>query len=249
MSSEDYMSVLGDLSKIARKGYIPTISEGDTGVGLTLLDQLGVALTSSEKATYQGIVIKAIRTGRTNRQNRVNLFARVPNWKISACKSSAEILEKYGYSSSDGHGEKLFCTVRARVPNSQGLYLDIVDGNTVLSEKCRDGKDEVDVAKWLICDLKSRLDRSHPETIWVLARPFDKDGGEMFSYSEAIYTGPPDTEMLPTLLRSGTVTMDHLIQNKDGRVTEKGPLFKISPANIDALFPAPKKYDLLAMSP
>jgi len=40
--------------------------------------------------------------------------------------------------------------------------------------------------------------------------------------------------------------MDHLIKrNAKGRVSEKGPSFKISPQNLDLLFPSPVEYDLL----
>jgi hypothetical protein len=40
------------------------------------------------------------------------------------------------------------------------------------------------------------------------------------------------------LLQAGVVTMDHLIKQKsDGRVSEKGPLFKLEPSDFGLLFP------------
>lgn len=49
------------------------------------------------------------------------------------------------------------------------------------------------------------------------------------------------------LLENGTITMDHLIKRsaKNGRVSEKGPLFKINSRDLSLIFPAPIKYSLL----
>ncbi|WP_419179400.1 MvaI/BcnI family restriction endonuclease [Providencia stuartii] len=49
------------------------------------------------------------------------------------------------------------------------------------------------------------------------------------------------------LLESGTITMDHLIKRsaKNGRVTEKGPLFKINSRDLSLIFPEPVKYSLI----
>jgi hypothetical protein len=39
--------------------------------------------------------------------------------------------------------------------------------------------------------------------------------------------------------------MDHLISHAERKVVEKGPLFKIHPKNVDALFPKSHTIDLL----
>lgn len=47
------------------------------------------------------------------------------------------------------------------------------------------------------------------------------------------------------LLEQGEITMDHLIKrNAKGRVSEKGPLFKIKAASLDLLFPPSTRHTL-----
>ena len=126
MITEQAMGVMRELATISEKGPLASKAVGSTGVGITLLDQLGLPLTSSGKATYKGIVIKTRRSTSNASETRVNLFARVPTWASSACKSSEEIMERYGYFSEEHSNKRLYCTVSARRVNPQGLVL-VVD--------------------------------------------------------------------------------------------------------------------------
>lgn len=239
------IEVLKRLSELAKCGPIPAIKQGDTGVGLTLLSRLGIDFSSTAKPMYKGIVINARRRTPSRNGNRVNLFAQVPDWKISHCKSSAELLNRYGYN-IDNLGIRLFCTVSSRGPNSQGLLL-LVDRNTdLLNEVAIKDKKICPVITWKLEKLADRLKSTHLETIWVTATSFKKNDQEYYQYREAEYTGPPKIELMPELLSLGTITVDHLIGQKNGRVTEKGPLFKIKPENFGLLFPAREKYDLMS---
>jgi len=76
------------LAGISRLGPVPAIGTGDTSVGMTLLSHLGVQYSSIEKPNFRGIVITARRGTKARDLNRVNLFAKVPDWDISSCKSS-----------------------------------------------------------------------------------------------------------------------------------------------------------------
>ncbi len=245
MLRKEVKELLLELSKIAHKGPIPAIGHGSTSVGMTLLNALGIEYQSTDKPHFKGIVVNGRRDKSGNAQNRVNLFAKVPNWKISGCKSSAEIAELYGYDTSVGR--KLYCTVRARKPNSQGLYLQVNKNKGVLQECImREGKTE-NVASWYISDLTMLLASKHPETIWVNAKASTYEGKELFHYREAFYTSSPKLDLFAELLEEGTITLDHLIETKSGRTSEKGPLFKIKPSNIPALFSSQFKFDLFSI--
>ncbi len=246
MLSPQAIILLQRLSEIANVGAIPAKGHGSTAVGMTLLDAMGIEYTSVGKPMFMGIVVTARRELRTAHRNRVNLFARVPNWQKSACKSSAQIAEKFGYDAGPGI-RKLYCTVSSRHPNSQGLYLRVDERNDSLEEVAKTPSGDLGVANWSLDDLRQRLAKTHPESMWVSATVTRHNGTEYFHYRKASYTGPPMIARLATLLAEGTITVDHLIQTVHGETKEKGPLFKIIPSNLPMLFPAPQIFDLLTV--
>lgn len=235
-----------ELAEISRRGPIPAVGHGDKCVGMTLMDQLGMQHTVDAKPRYKGLVISARRGTRFVDVNRVNLFAKVPDWEVSVCKSSREIVDKFGYDRDDAR--KLYCTISARQPNSQSLQLRIDRDNHLLREQfiSSDGSRE-DVAAWKIGKLKERLANAHPESAWIVASSSIRGGVEHFHFRFAQFTSSPRVDELPDLLEAGTVTVDHLIMTKSGQTTDKGPLFKIKPANVSALFPASARFDLMAL--
>jgi hypothetical protein len=224
---------------------MPAIGSGDKAVGLTLMKALGLTQTSSRKVAICGVVIGARRFRSRSNQNRVNLFARVPDWNLSSCKSSRELAGKYGYV-EDGK-QKLFCTLSARRPNSQGLQLRVSDDGEHLEEVWHGRGAPTPVATWRMSDLKQRLLESHPESLWVAATTVRRFGHEFFHYRHASYVGRPKPGMLGALLRAGTVTVDHLISEESGRFIEKGPLFKLKPDNFATLFGAVSEIDLMEL--
>ena len=215
-------------------------------VGKTLMDLLGIQQKTASKPLFKGVVLTTRRNTGGGNGNRVNLFAKVPNWNVSACKSSEEILSKFGYQ-RDG-GKKLYVSVRSRQPNSQGLYLEVDKLEGLLRERHRktDGSFE-EVAVWSLDALRSRLIDRHPASAWITANVTHREGIEYFHYRFIQFTDEPRADRLTTLLDQGTVTLDHLISTADGRTIEKGPLFKIRPNNVRALFPEGPRYDLMAI--
>jgi hypothetical protein len=239
--SDGLLKVLRELSN---RGPIPAVGHGDTSVGTTLLAKLGLPLSSASKAMLHGFVLSARRGTKAKDVNRVNLFAKVSDWQISSLKSSKAILDTYGYGLGNEH--RLNCTVSARQPNGQGLYFEIDREHQLLREKHRasDGSTS-EVVAWKLPILKERLLASHPATAWIVAIPSERDGVDHFHFRYVTFTARPRVEDLTDLLAIGTVTMDHLISQTDGNVVEKGPLFKIHPKNVDALFPKSHTIDLL----
>lgn len=243
--NENVNQIVSELASISRKGPIEARGKGPSAVGMTLLAELGIPYETKRKPNKNGIVVSARRGTKAHAPNRVNLFAKVPNWKISDVNSSAEILERYGY---DRDGERrLNCTVSAREPNTQGLKLWVDRANAMLHEHYCSETGEHAFASWYLSDLQEKLAANHPETIWVSARATKSGEQESFHYRYATYSGAARVELLPELISQGTITMDHLINNEKGKVTEKGPLFKIKPTNLRLLFLEYKVYDLMSL--
>ena len=238
--NEVAFELLGMLRKIASAGSIPSMVDADTSVGRTLETALGIDINSSKKPDYKGIELKSFRKSRTNRKN---LFAQVPDWNLSKFKSSAEILNNFGYERDEDF--KLYCTVSAITRNSQGLNLRIDNDIKQLIENS--DKPEVgDFVIWTLDKLHNRLREKHKETFWVEAESTRIDNREHFQYKLVEHTKKPITSQFDLLIDQGIITLDHLIKrNSKGRVVEKGPLFKIKPKGIELLFPPSESYSLI----
>jgi hypothetical protein len=235
--------LLNKLREVASRGWIKTVTVGDTGIGATLEHCLGIQINSSRKPDYKGIEIKTKRITGLRATTRTSLFAQVPDWEISTLKSSAQILDTYGYNR--GAVKKLYCTVKATAPNSQGLILRVDEPKDLLQERYESSEGSRDVVSWKLDVLRSRLLTKHNETFWIGASTSRIEGVEHFQYKKVLHTRVPFASNFHTLCQEGVITLDHLIKrDESGRVVEKGPLFKINPSDLGLLFPPPLQFDL-----
>ncbi len=239
ISNEVANELLILLNKIALSGPIPALLQADTAVGRTLETLLGIKSNSSKNPDYKGIELKSYRDKRGNRKN---LFAQVPNWTLSKFKSSEEILNAFGYTR--GEDFKLYCTVSTLVRNSQGLKLKIDSEISQLIENS-DKSNIGDFVIWSLETLHKRLLEKHNETFWIAADSIIEDGKEYFQYKKVEHTKKPIVSQFDILIEQGIITLDHLIKRvQSGKVSEKGPLFKIKPSALDLLFPPSQSYKL-----
>jgi hypothetical protein len=235
--------LLGMLTDIAKKGPLQAECRGDTAIGRTIETALGIQANSDRRPDYKGIEIKSGRAQVMSHQTRANLFACVPNWKLSSLKSSTEIMNTYGYQRGDDF--KLYCEVSCTRPNSRGLQLKIGDPDQILQEV--DSRENKMVCVWELDHLHSRLMEKHKETFWVKAEAEKVGDLEFFHLKSVIHTKNPNISQFDRLLADGSITLDHLIKRgPTGRGQEKGPLFKIEKPKIQELFYGlPKKYSLV----
>jgi hypothetical protein len=241
ISNEVAEELLILLNRIAAKGPVPAMLQADTAIGRTLETLIGIDINSSKKPDYKGIELKSYRDKRGNRKN---LFAQVPDWNLSRFKSSAEILNAFGYSR--GEDFKLYCTVSTLVRNSQGLKLKMDSEISQLIENS-DKASVGDFVVWGLETLHKRLLEKHNETFWIAADSVTIGGKEHFQYKKVEHTKKPIVSQFDILLEQGIITLDHLIKRKStGSVVEKGPIFKIKPNALDLLFPPSQSYSLLS---
>ncbi|MDN5054999.1 MvaI/BcnI family restriction endonuclease [Aliarcobacter butzleri] len=231
--------LLEKLREITREGAIKAIKTGDTAIGHAIESALGISQNSSKKPDYKGIELKSSRAQKITRKN---LFAQVSDWEKSKFKSSEEILNKFGYQR--GSDFKLYCTVSSKVINSQGLSLKTNLEEDLLIEYSN--KPEVgEFVVWTLTKLKSRLLEKHNETFWIDAETELIDGIEHFHLKKVLYTKKPNPYIFQLLIEQGEISIDHLIKkNENGKVIEKGPLFKISKKGFTVLFSEPIEYTL-----
>lgn len=241
ISNEVADELLALLNKIAAKGPVPAMLKADTAIGRTLETLLGIDINSSKKPDYKGIELKSYRDKRGNRKN---LFAQVPDWKVSKFKSSAEILNSFGYDR--GNDFKLYCTVSSLVRNSRGLMLKMDSKISQLIENS-DKSNVGDFVAWGLETLHNRLLEKHNETFWIAADSVLIDSKEHFQFKKVEHTKKPIVSQFDILLEQGIITLDHLIKRKPtGSVVEKGPIFKIKPNALSLLFPPSQSYSLIS---
>ncbi len=240
ISNEIADELLFLLKRIAKNGPVPAMLQADTAIGRTLEMLLGIDINSSKKPDYKGIELKSYRDKK--RGNRKNLFAQVPDWNLSKFKSSAEILNNFGYNR--GADFKLYCTVSSLMRNSQGLTLKLDNKINQLIENS-DKPNVGDFVVWALETLHARLLEKHNETFWIAADPIDRGGKEYFNFTKVEHTRKPIVSQFDILLEQGIITLDHLIKRTSkNQVVEKGPLFKIKPNSLGLLFPPSNLYKL-----
>lgn len=229
------------IKKIHFKGFIPTVTSGDTGVGMTLEHELKIPPNSLANPDYKGIELKASRK-KIKTQTRNVLFNKAPDWERSVCKSTKELIDKYGYYSSQKDRMQLYCTIYALNPNPQGLYMDIDDEESILKVK---HVDDGDVVQWDLEYLKELLLKKHAETFWVEAESKFIDDVEHFKYNKIIHTRQPNVNFIASLIMNRIITLDFGMHIKaNGSAYWRLYALKIHKSNLNKLFPEPREYDL-----
>lgn len=245
--------LLAKIQEIHNRGFLPSITVGDPGVGDTLENALGISRNPSKLPDYKGIELKASRTSAYNKpktSNRVNLFTQVPDWANSRGMDRGKLLDTYGYWAEQRDGSQRFglnCTLRANIPNSQGLYLEVdLDHDLLINYYTKNDVVRRYVAQWSFLLLKQRLLEKHRETFWVKAMSKIENGQEYFRYDTIVHTKNPNASLFPQLMEEGIITVDYIMHRKEnGIVRDHGFPFKIFPKDLGLLFSEPKIYELI----
>ena len=247
--SDTASELLLKLKGISSKGFVRSLRQGDTGVGMTLETLLGIEANSSKSPDYKGIELKATRVSQGKRQrNKNQLFSKTPNWGLSPIGTAEKLVLTRGYIDADGQNA-LRHTVGGYKPNSQGLYLDVDYVNNYLRQMFTniEAKDfsPIHDMTWVLEDLRKALQKKHNETFWVKAHHNENRENEEFHYVQVEHTANPYINKLETLFETGLITMDYTLHIKSsGKVRDHGYLFKLKANSIEALFPKPIFHDL-----
>lgn len=240
------MELLEKFRELHRLGFVPTVVEGDTGVGMTAENFLGIPPNADKTPDYKGIELKCSRK-KVRQPNRVNLYSQVPDWKNSRGMTADRLLQTYGYWADDNGKQRwnLYCTVEAHRPNPQSLYFEVDADRDLLINYSMQNGEPVYVVQWSLQTLRERLLEKHRETFWVKATSIIEDGVEKFRYDSIVHTKKPTASLLGYLIDAKIITMDYTMHFKEnGKVRDHGYLFKIKPENVGLLFPDPIEYTL-----
>lgn len=240
--------LLSKLREIHNRGFIPSITEGDPGVGDTLEYALGINRNNSKAPDYKGIELKTTRLtrhGSTRSTTRSTLFTRVPDEGMTY----RQIIDNYGKVQIPRNSTvarlQLYETLRCSRPNAYDLVLEVDVNDGRLNMLHQEERLRRYVSAWKLANLREALLLKHHETFWVKAQSEDRNGHEYFRYDKVLHTKNPNASLIAPLLEADKITIDLAAHYKpDGKWRDHGVLFKMSPDDLPLLLGEPKEYIL-----
>lgn len=225
-----YYYILQKLKAIKKMGYIKTHRAGNTGVGKTLEDLLGIKENNIPGPNAKMIELKSARK---NTSSMLTLFTKSP----LPLKANSILLERFGYKSRRGNNKKeLHTTVSAREFNT----LKGKPGFKIVIEKERINlvtiENEV-VGYWDQETLKKSFEKKMPKLLYVKADSRGTGDYEEFWFNEAWLLSGFDFGNFVRLLQDGIILVYIRIgQYPDGRAHDHGTGFRVLPAKLDLCF-------------
>lgn len=225
-----YEELIQKLQIIKEKGWVRTHRKGNTGIGKTLEDLLGIKENNVPGPNAAMIELKATRK---NALSMITLFTKSPLPR----KVNSTLLERYGYESSRGNRRKeLHTTVSAKefssIKGNPGFKIDVKEDRINLINI----NSEV-LAYWDRETLKDSFERKLPKLLFVRADARLRDGVEEFWFNEVWLLSGFNFDGFVQLLKEGIILVDIRIgQYQDGRTHDHGTAFRIYPDNLDLCF-------------
>lgn len=232
---KSYSDLLEGLKKLKEKGYVKTHRTGNTGIGKTLEDRLGIK--ENNFAGPDGIMTE-LKSARKNASSMLTLFTKSP----SPPKVNSILLEKFGYPDEEGsHKKILHTTINAISYNTlkgkRGLKVGIkLDRIEIVSTNSFE-KSVVPVPYWDKETLKKRFETKYHQLLYVKADSRGSGTDEEFHFNEAWLMRGFDFQNFLKLLKEGTLLVDIRIgQYPDGRAHDHGTGFRVMPDKLDLCF-------------
>ena len=227
---KEYQELLEKLGSVKKHGYVRTHRVGDTGIGKTLEDLLGIEENNIPGPNGSMIELKSARK---NAKSMLTLFTKSPEPK----RANSVLLQKYGYFSRKG-GEKkeLHTTVNALEYNTlkrrTGFKIKIRNNRIELVSKSRKV-----LGYWDRDTLKHRFTTKMPRLLYVKAKTRGNGLNEEFWFNEAWLLSGFDFENLLKLLKEGMILVDIRIgQYPNGRPHDHGTGFRVHPEKLELCF-------------
>lgn len=246
-------TLLGYMQEICAKGFIPSIKSGDTGVGMTLENQLGEKPNSYSGPDWNGIELKAHRIGRNEDSRRRTLFSQIPSWEDSTY-TEAQLISNFGYYDSGKKRQQLYTTVYGNHRDPLGFQLinDADSDHMNLSYANQQASRVVPTAAtWRMEDVRKHFRDKHNITFWVGAETRRVNGHEEFRYTDVSITHTPDYMRMEEFIANGWITVDLAMylkpsKNDPQRLVSRdhGFLWKANGKGMQGLFSKGIRYDL-----
>ena len=195
--------------------YIPTTRPGNTGIGMTWENELGIKENNSKGADDNGIEHKAKRL---KSNSNLTMITSTPS------QSSRNIIGTYGYI--DSKGRKAFKKDSPKLPFQiikQNSQISLIDGKNILGKW-----DENEIHEKFLKKLSNL----------VLSRAVTKkvNGIEHFQYVYATYFTDFDIDKFISEIGNTVKVSFRMHIEPDGSLRDHGTAFRIKPENLDIFY-------------
>jgi hypothetical protein len=227
----DFNEFMVKIASIKNAGYVKSHRTGDTGIGKTLEDLLGIQennIVGPDFGNYE------LKSGRIDSSSMLTLFTKAPQ----PFGANGRLLEVFGYPDNVPKVDReLHVTVESTRINSVGLRL-VVEGNKVFIKNSKGVK-----AYYAEDYLRRAFEQKyrHP-LVYVLAKRLRKEGAEWFWFNEVQLLSGFDFQKFSNAIRDGVVKVDlRMGHYNDGRPHDHGTGFRVLPRNLSKCFANIKK--------
>ena len=226
-----FQELVEKLKEIKKTGYLQTHRSGNTGIGKTLEDLLGIEENNVPGPNAAGII--ELKSARKKATSMLTLFTKAP----LPSKANSILLEEFGYISAKGnYKKKLHTTVNAldynTIKGKKGFKIQIKgDKLNIITNRKKI------VGYWDKITLKNSFERKLPKLVYVKAESQGKGANEKFWFNEAWFLSGFDFNNFIKLIKEGIILIDIRIgQYPDGRTHDHGTGFRVVPNKLDLCF-------------
>ena len=243
----NYNEFVERINQIKDMGFVESNRSGDTGIGKTLEDLLGISENNIAGPDFD---IYELKSGRKDSASMLTLFTKAPMPK-GANKS---LLETFGYEQRtkknrtqphvtdymdvqvhehivNTREKELHVTVDSKSVNSVGLRLEIKD-NRVYISNARNV-----LAYYDEITLREAFEKKYKKLILALASSKKEGGKEWFWFNEAYLLEGFSFEKFAELVKDGVIKLDLRIGHyPDGRPHDHGTGFRVLPRDRPKCF-------------
>lgn len=225
--------MLDTIKKLKKLGYVKTHRAGNTGIGKTLEDLLGIKENNIPGPNGKMIELKSARKSATS---MLTLFTKSP----LPAKANSVLVNSVGYKAKSDRKE-LHTTLNARNYNKLkgkvGLKIGVKKNKIViLDSKGRE------YGYWDKNALQSSFERKLPKIVYVKAESKGKGENEEFWYNEAWLLSSFSFINFVKLLKEGIILVDIRIgQYANGKAHDHGTGFRVNPKKLEFCFSERKR--------
>jgi len=225
----DIKTLKEKLRQIKKMGFVKTHRRGDTGIGKTLEDLLGIRENNIPLPDIGEVA--ELKSYRKNAKSMMTLFTLEPLPKGG--DRDRLLLDNFGYSKRDNQRSKeLHSTLSCKRYNNQNLKL------SVEKDKIRvKGKGKRLNIFWDMESLRNKFNEKLPALVYVLADTKIVDGIEYFHFNEAYLLEDFDFELFKKRVRADDIVVDfRMYYRPNGSVRNHGTAFRVKINKLDDCF-------------